>query len=126
MSKKIKLMADYGCDPLWGVETDEIGDIDPTTLPISEITIKRLEKWVQTYEESLNWGDPDDSNSPEEKELKDFEQEGINLWLKLRQELSPNYQVIYYSQLRQKVINHPSEIGIFALENEKKLVSAPY
>ena len=27
--KKIRLMADYGCDPLWGEDADNIGDIDP-------------------------------------------------------------------------------------------------
>ena len=44
MKEKIKLMADYGCYPLWWVNSQKIGDIDPETLPLSQQTINRLEK----------------------------------------------------------------------------------
>ena len=115
MKKKIKLMADYGCDPLWGVEFDDIGDIDPTTLSISETTIKRLQKWVKSYEESLNWSDPDDSLPLSEQELITFEEEGINLWLKLIEELGENYEVIYFSELHQKTFDNPNQIDMFTL-----------
>lgn len=40
MIKKIKLMADYDCYPVW--DMDEIGEIDPSELPLSKETIKRL------------------------------------------------------------------------------------
>ncbi|MEH1929068.1 MAG: hypothetical protein V7K14_17310 [Nostoc sp.] len=48
-------MADYGCYPLWWVSSDEIGNIDPETLPLSQETIKRLEKWEEIYNAKLNW-----------------------------------------------------------------------
>ncbi|MHC5729637.1 MAG: hypothetical protein ACYTXY_37035 [Nostoc sp.] len=35
-AEKIKLMADYGCYPLWWVSSDKIGNIDPETLPLSQ------------------------------------------------------------------------------------------
>jgi hypothetical protein len=113
MTKKIRLMADYGCDPLWGEEPDEIGDLDPTTLPISQETLKRLEKWVHTYEAILNWEDPASSGFPSVEAREDFDKEGISLWLQLRKELSPDYEVLYFSEILQKNINHPSELAEF-------------
>ena len=61
MSKKIKLMADYGCDPLWWEEAEEVGDIDPATLSLSDDTISRLHKWAKAYDATLNWVDPYES-----------------------------------------------------------------
>ena len=46
MTIKIKLMPDYCCHPLWGIDADNIGNINPATLPLSQETIKRLEKWA--------------------------------------------------------------------------------
>ncbi|MBD1828695.1 hypothetical protein NDI47_08150 [Microcoleus vaginatus GB1-A2] len=39
-----------------------------------------------------------------------YEQQGINLWLQLQQELSPDYEVLSFSQKLRKVISHPSEL----------------
>ena len=98
MSKKIKLMADYGCDPLWWEESDEVGDIDPATLPLSEGTIKRLHTWASAYDATLNWSDPSDSSGfPSTEAEAAFESEGIMLWKQLQKELAPNYEVLYFS-----------------------------
>ncbi len=40
MAIRIKLWADYGSYPLWGV--DEIDNIAPEELPLSQATIQRL------------------------------------------------------------------------------------
>jgi hypothetical protein len=37
--EKIKLMADYGCYPLWWVNSDKTGDIDPETMPYTKQTL---------------------------------------------------------------------------------------
>jgi hypothetical protein len=39
-----------------------------------------------------------------------YEQQGISLWLQLHKELSPDYEVLYFSQKLRKVISHPSEL----------------
>jgi len=39
-----------------------------------------------------------------------YEQQGISLWLQLQKELSPDYEVLYFSQKLRKVISHPSEL----------------
>ncbi len=57
MPEKIKLMADYGCYPLWWADK-YAGDIDPATLSLSQETISRLEKWADVYDAKLNWDDP--------------------------------------------------------------------
>jgi hypothetical protein len=39
-----------------------------------------------------------------------YEQQGISLWLQLQKELSPDCEVLYFSQKLRKVISHPSEL----------------
>jgi hypothetical protein len=54
MAIKIKLMADYGCDPLWWADADKVGNIDPAKLPLSQETINHLRKWATAYNATLN------------------------------------------------------------------------
>ena len=113
-AEKIKLMADYGCYSLWSV-SPEIGNISPETLPLIQETIKRLDKWEEIYNATLNWQDP--TNSPDlsvEAEAA-FEEEGISLWKQLQTELAPNYQVVYFSELLGKILTHPSELEVLAV-----------
>jgi hypothetical protein len=112
MSKKIKLMADYGCDPLWWEEPSEVGDIDPATLPLTEDTIERLHRWAKAYNATLNWQDPASSLLLSEEALSAFEEEGISLWKQLQTELAPNYEVVYFSELLGKVLTDPSQLEV--------------
>ncbi|MBD2570784.1 hypothetical protein [Anabaena lutea] len=112
--EKIKLMADYGCYPLWWVSPDKIGNIDPETLPLSQETITRLEKWEESYNASLNWEDAGDSPGFSTEEQTAFEKEGISLWKQLQKELAPNYEVVYFSEILRKVINHPNNIFLYS------------
>ncbi len=56
MSKKIKLMADYQCYPLWDME--EIGNIDPNKLPISIVLKRQLNTWAECYDDLLVTKEP--------------------------------------------------------------------
>lgn len=112
MAIKIKLMADYGCDPLWWADADKVGSIDPARLPLSQETINRLRKWASAYNATLNWQDPANSQDLSPEEEAAFEDEGISLWKQLQTELAPNYQVVYFSDLLGKVVNHPSELEV--------------
>jgi hypothetical protein len=110
MTSKIKLMADYGCDPLWWADVDKVGNINPARLPLSKETINRLRNWAIAYNETLNWQDP--ANSPDlspESEVA-FEQEGISLWKQLQTELAPNYEVLYFSEMLGKVVTDIKEL----------------
>ncbi|MFN6539639.1 MAG: hypothetical protein RM021_025280 [Nostoc sp. EkiNYC01] len=109
----IKLMADYGCYPLWWVSSDKVGNIDPETLPLIPETISRLEKWAEVYDAKLNWQNPGDSVGFSSLEAEAaFENEGISLWKQLQKELLPNYEVIYFSNRLRKVVTHASELEV--------------
>ena len=105
MSRKIKLMADYFCYPLWWVESGKYGDINPDDLPLSPDTIKSLIKWSDIYNATFNDNYPPDSRFPSLADELAFESEGIRLWLKVQQELKNQYEIIYYSYLERKVID---------------------
>jgi hypothetical protein len=99
MAIRIKLWADYGSYPLWGV--DEIDNIAPEELPLSQATIQRLNAWQDTYDKTLN------QDYPPLSEM-DFKQEGISLWKQLCLELAPDYEVFYQNE--GQLFRHPKEI----------------
>ena len=110
MAEKIKLMADYGCYPIWWASSDKAGDIDPLIMPLSQETISRLEKWAEVYDAKLNWEDPNSSDFPSLEAKRAFEAEGISLWKRLQKELAPNYEVFYFSETLRKVITDTNEL----------------
>lgn len=58
-TKKIKLMPNYGCHPLWwAAGSGKAGNIDPRTLPLKPETIARLEKWADVFDNLFNEDDP--------------------------------------------------------------------
>jgi hypothetical protein len=107
MAIKIKLWADYGSYPIWVV--DEIDNIAPEELPLSQPTIQRLNAWQDTYDQTLNQDYPPLSAFPNQQAEIDFNQEGIRLWEQLRLELSPDYEVFYQNnhQLFKDPIQQP-------------------
>ncbi|MGL5130974.1 MAG: type II toxin-antitoxin system Phd/YefM family antitoxin [Planktothrix sp.] len=114
MPKKIRLMTDYGCYPLWWDEPDQVGDLDPESLPLTQETIKRLYNWADAFEARLNLADPSDSPEVKPEEVERFEGEGLSLWKQLNQELAPDYEVVYFS-------SHFSQIFTDSAKLEEKL-----
>lgn len=112
MTKKIELMTDYYCHPLWEIGPDSNGDLAPEMLPLQQETIQRLQKWAASFDSILNEDDPAASDFASEEDLQAFEKEGICLWHQLRAELSPDYEVGYFSQLRRKHFTHPRELEV--------------
>lgn len=97
---------------MWWVSSEKMGDIDPETLPLSQKTISRLEKWADMYDAKLNEDEPDLSNFSNDEEQESFEKEGINLWKQLKQELASKYEVIYFSEKLGKIIAKPTELKV--------------
>lgn len=112
MKEKIKLMADYGCYPLWWVSSEKIGDIDPETLPLSQQTINRLKKWAEMYDAKLNEDEPTLSSFSSNEEQENFEEEGVYLWKQLKQELAHKYEVVYFSDKQGKIIANLNELKV--------------
>lgn len=93
--KAIKVMPDYGCHPLWHHGNTEVGDINPSILPISPSLIARLEKWAAEYDATLNHDYPPDSSFTSKEEKERFVARGFELAKLLKTELN-NIAVIYY------------------------------
>ena len=109
MKHVIKLMADYNCWPLWWADGEQVGDIDPHTLPLKAETVARLLRWAEQYDAGLNWADPAASAWPSRAAYEEFEREGFNLWLQLRDELRATHTVLFKSELLPQVLTDPRE-----------------
>ncbi|MGC9041752.1 MAG: hypothetical protein C0183_03975 [Roseiflexus castenholzii] len=110
MAKRIRLMADYAAYPLWWGEPDLVGNIDPSTLPLSTETIARLMEWSARYDATLNKDDPAASGFPTDEEQRAFEDAGLELWRWVREELGAAYDVWYFSDRYQRLFSHPDEL----------------
>ena len=108
MYKRIKLMTDYNYYPLW--DMDDVGDIEPWELPLSEETIERLLNWQKIYDGIIDWDDPASAGFASEQEEIAFEREGVNLWQQLQKELGDEYEIVYFSQLLHRVVSHRAEL----------------
>jgi hypothetical protein len=109
MAQRIKLMAEYGPESLWWDTPEKAGPINPATLPLSQDTVMQLEDWAQQYDNLLDRLDPASSAYFTSEELNEFEEEGINLWRKLQQELLPDYEVVYFSERLRRLLTDSSE-----------------
>lgn len=93
--KSIKLMADYGCYPLWGTTPDDFGDISPNELPITTDLQESLQSWADRFDAILNIDDPVSSGFQSAAEEERFIQDGYKLAQRLRDELGSEYEIIY-------------------------------
>lgn len=111
MVRRIELMTDYFCYPLWGMDYPDMGDIDPGSLPLQRETILRLERWADVYNSILNVEDPASTDFKTEAEEADWIQEGILLWKILQQELGPEYRVYFLvPDLTHALLASPEEL----------------
>lgn len=58
LSMRIKLMADYGTDPLWGMDEGRLGPFAPTALSLSDELVAALDAWNAAHQASFNEDDP--------------------------------------------------------------------
>ena len=96
--KKIKLMPDYGCFPIWGMDDDNFGNIDPYSLPISKSLAEELLVGANKYDKTLNIEEPLNSGFENIEKENIFKYEGEKLFKKLKLELGDQYTVIYPSK----------------------------
>lgn len=92
--RRLRLMADYGCHPLWGTAADEIGDVDPSGLPISAGLAAALAAWAAAYDATSNPDDPIASGFPSEVAAAAFRAQGIDLARRLREELGAGWEIV--------------------------------
>lgn len=68
-TKRVKVLADYDCHPLWALDEDNYGDFPPETLGLSEALTADLKAWADAYSASLNREDPTSNYWTEEQYL---------------------------------------------------------
>jgi len=95
--RKIKLMTDYDCYPLWEEFSDGVDNIAPSSLQISESLAARIDAWGDEYDKTMNREDPAASGFRNEQAIVAFEEEGEALFAELKQELSTGFAVTYFS-----------------------------
>ena len=83
LPKKLKLMADYQCFPLWG----DGDNIDPASLPISDRLCEDLMTWALAFDATLVMDDPLSSAFPTGADELEFKREGQRLRDRLQTEL---------------------------------------
>lgn len=101
-NRKIKLMAEYNSSPLWDMETAD--NLELEELPLSGAIRQRLNDWARVYDRLLNWDDPADSAFPDPAAREAFDREGTLIWQQLQAELSPDYQVFYFSEKHHRLL----------------------
>ncbi|WGY73050.1 hypothetical protein KEC55_33935 [Burkholderia cepacia] len=89
--RKIKVMADYQCHPLWDMSPGMYGDVDPKTLPISVELQQQLAEWARVFDETLNMLDPANSGFKSTEAEAAFKAKGIQLAEQLQKELGVDF-----------------------------------
>jgi hypothetical protein len=103
MMRKLKLMADYECYPLWEIFEDGLENLDPKILGLSNDLYKSLARWASEYDASLNTNEPLHSGFSSEEAEKKFESEGLMLFEGLKEQLNADWVVTYYSRKESKL-----------------------
>jgi hypothetical protein len=99
---KLKLMPDYECFALWDI--DNVENVDPAVLPISDILKKRISKWEEAYDSTLNQEDPPASGFQSPEDERSFDTEGRLIWEELKKELGESYDIRYFSVIENTLI----------------------
>lgn len=104
MDRTIKLMADYGCHPLWAADGDGTRNVSPEELPLSVELSAALAAWARAFDATLNSDYPPDSGFRSAAEENDFDAEGHRLWAELRAQLGGAYRVVYFSARASRLL----------------------
>jgi hypothetical protein len=93
-SRRILVMSEYQCDPLWTHDPGRDGTISPRDLPLSESLIADLQAWAESYDGSFNL---EDMNSPHwsEERYAAHNAAGLVLGRRLKREL-PDRQIFVW------------------------------
>lgn len=96
-------MADYRAFPLWAephaADDLRVGGLGPDELPLSAALVADLREWADRHDRLLGatytW--------PSEQAKADFVDEGRRLLARVRGELGPDYEVVYFDEITGRV-----------------------
>ncbi len=99
--RRLKVMADYGCHPLWSMDDAYSGNLDPEVLGLSPPLVADLAAWAERFEDALDWDNPGTVRE-EDGFLARHEAEGRALAQRLARELAgPGRDVQVYLMTRE-------------------------
>lgn len=104
MAKKMKLMVDYQCFPLWEESDGDTKNVNPDDLPLASELKSALRNWAASYERTLNQEYPPDSGFINPEQEAAFEAEGKRLWKELRVQLGSEFKVVYFSNREARLL----------------------
>lgn len=104
--KKLRLSAEYHCNPVWGDVDD--GDFEyeelRSILHLDTNLISDLRLWQNMWDATYIENDPGSSGFKTKEEQLEFDNIGLNLLQRLKVNL-PNYQISFYSDyFKQEVV----------------------
>lgn len=91
--RRLKLMADYDCLPLWGTSAEDVGEVDPADLPISTELVADLGRWAAVFDATLDRDEPLRSGFGSPEAAAAFRAEGERLADRLRTELGEGWRI---------------------------------
>jgi hypothetical protein len=100
VTKKLKLMPDYDCFPLWWIDhpAGKIA-VEPDEVPLAPETRARLERWAQAFDDQLDRANPPASRF-DKADWARFDEEGLAIWGLLQRELGPGWEVFYWKLMK--------------------------
>jgi hypothetical protein len=95
----IRLMFEWGGGCLWcgndaALKQFDVGPVEDR-LPLSEALRRRLEQMTVWHDQSLNWDYPPDPGPWSPEEYNRFEGAAIEVLQAVREELGPEFEVVY-------------------------------
>lgn len=94
-TNKIFLMPEYGCDPIWIEEQGIKKNITSDLLPIKSELIQQITEWNDKFQATFNDEYPPESGFLTISEKNTFNQEGCQLTMLLKENLSEAYIIEY-------------------------------
>lgn len=106
MVKRIKVMAEYTPHvPIWWEDGEHVGLVDAAGLGLPSALVDDLLAWNLRYRSRLNWQDPASTPEMTPDEQRSFEIEGRRLAGLLRSFLGSAYEVVYFSDAEQRLVD---------------------
>jgi len=94
--RSLKVMADYDCFPIWKAEPGRVGNVDPSSLPISAPLCADLLAWAAVFDTTLDRSDPTRSGFSAPSARAAWLHQGSQLADALQQELGPGLSITYW------------------------------
>lgn len=88
--KTIRFGAVYGAPPIFCADVDQMGYVEPESLPLSESLLADLGVWDHEYQVTFREDYPPDSQFPSDKDRIHHNQRGLELSRRLEEELGPD------------------------------------